>query len=76
MKRGFIPNHNKGMINFSFIKGLSKMSTNNKHRLKAVPEIPEVIRAKENDHLFLHTGSPIAESPPTRMREPESKNHY
>ena len=75
MKRGFIPNHKKGIINLSLIKGLSKMSTNTKHRLKAVPEIPEVIRAKENDHLFLHTGSPIAESPPTSIREPASKSH-
>jgi hypothetical protein len=53
------------------------MSTTTKQKLKAAPERPEVIKAKDIDHLFLQTGSPIKKAvTPIKMRAPESILQY
>ena len=76
INRGFIPSQRNGLIKTSFIKGLFSISTNAKHRISAVPETPEVMNAKEKDQRFLFTGSPIAERPPIKIKEPANKSQY
>lgn len=58
MPREFKPNHNVGLISFSLINGLSSISTRMKQMQRAVPEMPEVRKAKETDQRFLLQRSP------------------
>jgi hypothetical protein len=59
----------------SLTTGLSSISTNPRHRLSAAPEIPDVISANEKDQRFLHTGSPMADNPPTKIKDPARISH-
>ena len=53
------------------------MSTTTKEKHNAAPERPEVIKAKDIDHLFLHTGSPTKKAvTPINMRKPVSVLQY
>jgi len=58
MNRGFMPSHRVGLISFSLINFLSRISTTMKQMQRPAPEIPEDKKAKETDQRFLLQASP------------------
>ncbi len=76
IKRGFIPSQRKGFTALSRIIGLFRMSTIAKQIQSQMPEKLEVKNAKETDHLFLQTESPITARPPITAKPSVRMSHY
>jgi len=53
-----MPSHRVGLISFSLINFLSRISTTMKQMQRPAPEIPEDKKAKETDQRFLLQASP------------------